>query len=72
MVPVATLPSVESQHSSQMMRNGREDTQTASLTSEKVGINTDHKDIKKVIRKYYEQLYNNKFNNLDENEKKNL
>lgn len=40
--------------------------------NKRAGIATDHRDFKIVRRKYYEKLYANNFNNLDENGKKSL
>ena len=43
--------------------------QVKNIRHERGDISTDSKDIIKIIRNYYEQLYANKFYNLDEMDK---
>ena len=51
-------------HLTEMMKKKRERTQIAILRNGEEVI-TDSRDIKRLARKHYEQMYANKFNNLD-------
>ena len=47
----------------------KERTQINKIRNERREIQTDTKEIQRIVRKYYEQLYANKADNLDEMDK---
>ena len=52
-----------------LIKNKREKNQINKIRNENGGITTDNTEIPKVIRDYYQQLYDNKMDNVEEMDK---
>ena len=52
-----------------LIKKKRKRTQINKIRNERGEISTDTKEIQGIVRKYYEQLYVNKLDNLDEMDK---
>ena len=64
---MAILPSVKSL--TRFTKKKRERTQINKIRNEREEITIDTKEIQRIVRKYYEQLYVNKLDNLDKMDK---